>query len=74
MQRADPHDDIDLWYRTKINIDQPKDLELLDRWCRLHVSDGRFDYKFHRRYWIFFHFEQQEDALMFRLAWIEKIG
>lgn len=72
MQRADPGEDVDGWYQIVFGgLTDYRDLHELEdliRWCKLHVSDGRFD---HGVRWgrIIFYFEQLEDAMMFRLRW-----
>ncbi len=71
MYRADPDDDVEGWHFIVFGEMINDQFELLEdqiRWCRLHVSDGRFDYGLR---WgkIVFYFEQLEDALMFRLVW-----
>jgi hypothetical protein len=71
MQRADINQDVDGWYHIVFGELANDDLQILDdliRWCRLHVSNGRFD---HGVRWgkIFFYFEQLEDAMMFHLTW-----
>jgi hypothetical protein len=76
MLRADPGEDIDGWYHVifgRLTGEDMTDLEDQIRWCKLHVSDGRFDYGVQ---WgsILFYFEQLEDALMFRLIWDEDFG
>lgn len=71
MQRADHLDDTDGWYQVTMGTLSDVNDETMSepiRWCKLHVSDGRFDYGIK---WglALFRFEQLEDAMMFRLVW-----
>jgi hypothetical protein len=71
MQRADINDDVEGWHRYVFGELLNNRFDMLEdriRWCKLHVSDGKFDYG-SRWGKIVFYFEQLEDELMFRLAW-----
>lgn len=71
MDRAGPHEDSDGWYQVSLGhiayLDG-KEMEPQIRWCKLHHSEGRFDYGIEWAHAVF-RFEQLEDAVMFRLVW-----
>lgn len=76
MQRARLGDDSGSWYLVLLpSADDPGDQRLTQqiRWCKLHVSDGRFDHSIGKDT-VQFRFQQLEDAQMFRRAWAAKIG
>jgi hypothetical protein len=74
MYQAQMKDDTEGWHQVVITNPMP-DAELQDpiRWCKLHTSDGKWDYG---SKWgmAMFRFEQLEDAMMFRLIWCKDFG
>lgn len=71
MERAGTLDDSEGWYHVvmgTLEVVNEQHMAEPIRWCKLHTSDGKFDYGIkwgHAE----FRFQQLEDAMMFKLAW-----